>query len=154
MKTASSIITHIKHLPQFKLFDNYYCYNKYISLLNPRFQKAIAFVYIKKNTLFLALSHPGVKWELNSNQDLLKSILSMLINMDKRCKKLKASKIVLFNSKYHTHIQNSNTEDTIPHYKERSFGRFTVEVHDKELEKIFLEIKDLILDNNLSTTQQ
>ena len=98
MKTASSIITHIKHLPQFKLFNNYYCYNRYISLLNPRFQQAIAFVYIRNSILYIAVSHPGVKWELNSNQDLLKSILTMLINMDEKCKKLKASRIVLFNS--------------------------------------------------------
>jgi hypothetical protein len=151
MQTASSIITHIRHLPQFKLFDNYYCYNKYISLLNPRFRKAIAFVYIKKGTLFLALSHPGVKWELNSNHDLLKSILTMLINMDEKCKKLKANKIVLFNSKYYSVVKDTEVEDTIPHYKERSFGRFNIEIHDKQLEKMFLEIKDLITLNKNST---
>jgi len=147
MKTASSIIQHIKHLPQFKLFDNYYCYNKYISLLNPRFQRAIAFVYIKQNTLFVAVSHPGVKWELNSNKDLLKSLLSILIKMDDKCKKLKASKIVLFNSKFNSILINNNVEDTVPYYKEVSLGRFTIEIKDKDLEEAFTKIKDLILDN-------
>ncbi len=148
MKTASSIITHIKYLPQFKLFDNYYCYNKYISLLNPRFQRAIAFAYIKQDTLFLALSHPGVKWELNSNQDLLKSILTMLINMDEKCKKLKASRIVLFNSKFNSIMKNNTIEDTDPHYEERALGRFNIEVKNKKLAKSFKEIKDLIIENN------
>jgi hypothetical protein len=146
MKTASSIIQHIKLLPQFKLFDQYYCYNKYISLLQPRFQKAVAFTYIKQDTLYIALSHPGVKWELNSNQDLLKSLLSMLIKMDEKCKKLKASRIVLFNSKYNTVIKKSN-EDTVPHYEERALGRFTIEVQDKELAKAFDKIKDIIIEN-------
>ncbi len=46
----------------------------------------------------------------------------MLIKMDKKCKKLKASRIVLFNSKYNTVIKESN-EDTVPHYEERALGR-------------------------------
>jgi hypothetical protein len=93
------------------------------------------------------VSHPGVKWELNSNQDLLKSILTMLINMDEKCKKLKASRIVLFNSKYNNVRKEMKMKETIPRYKEKALGRFVVEIHDKELEKTFIEIKDLIIKN-------
>jgi hypothetical protein len=148
MKSASSIIKHIKHLPQFKLLNSHYCYNKFISYLNPRFQKAIAFAYIKKDTLFIALSHPGYKMELNSNQDLLKSILSMVIKMDEKCKNLKASKIVLFNSKIKSVIQNDKKEDTIPRYKERSTDEFDIRSEDKDIIEAFEKIKDSIKRNS------
>ncbi|HIC78052.1 MAG TPA: hypothetical protein EYP02_02605, partial [Sulfurovum sp.] len=72
MKKAHTIISHISNLPEFKLLKKHYCYQKFISLLNPRFKKAIAFVYIRDETLFVALSHPGFKMELNYNKDLLK----------------------------------------------------------------------------------
>ncbi|MCH9739544.1 MAG: hypothetical protein K0U38_01700, partial [Epsilonproteobacteria bacterium] len=73
MKRANAILKHIHHLPEFKSLQSHYCYQKFISLLNPRYQKAIAFVYVRQNTLFIALSHPGFKMELHYNKDLLKN---------------------------------------------------------------------------------
>ena len=144
MKKASIILSHIRNLPEFKLLKSHYCYQKFISLLNPRFKKAIAFVYVRDDTLFVALSHPGFKMELNYNKDLLKSLLSMLAKGDEKCKNMKASKVVLFNSKHLSIIKEEHIESTVPYYKEMALGEFTIESEDEELQKAFNKIKKSI----------
>jgi len=147
MKKADTILSHILHLPEFKSLQSHYCYQKFISLLSPKFQKAIAFVYIKQETLFVALSHPGFKMELYYNKDLLKSILSLLRKQDDRCKFLVAKKIILFNSKYKSIIKDEKKQETIPYYQELSSGEFEIDCKDKKLKKAFENIKSLIKKN-------
>ena len=144
MKKAHTILSHIRNLPEFKLLKSHYCYQKFISLLNPRFKKAIAFVYVRDDTLFVALSHPGFKMELNYNKDLLKSLLTMLAKSDEKCQQMKASKVVLFNSKHLSIIKEEVIESTVPHYKEMALGEFTIESEDKELIEAFNKIKKSI----------
>ena len=144
MKKAHTILSHIRNLPEFKLLKSHYCYQKFISLLNPRFKKAIAFVYLRDDTLFVALSHPGFKMELNYNKDLLKSLLSMLAKTDEKCQSMKASKVVLFNSKHLSIIKEEKIESTIPYYKEMALGEFSIESDDEELQNAFKKIKESI----------
>jgi hypothetical protein len=141
MKKAHSILSHILHLPQFKSLKSHYCYQKFISLLSPRFQKAIAFVYVRQETLFVALSHPGFKMELNYNKDLLKNLLTMLAKQDEKCKSLKVSKVVLFNSKQQSVFKEKKVEETVPHYDEMSFGVFSILSEDRELKEAFEKIR-------------
>ena len=147
MKPANTILSHIHALPQFKLLKSHYCYQKFLSLLNPRFKKAIAFVYVREETLFVALSHPGFKMELNYNKDLLKSLLSMLTKSDEKCKNMKASKVVLFNSKHLSIIKEESIESTVPYYKEMALGEFSIESEDQEFLKAFAKIKTSIEQN-------
>jgi hypothetical protein len=144
MKKANSILSHILHLPQFKTLKSHYCYQKFVSLLTPRFQKAIAFVYVRQETLFVALSHPGFKMELNYNKDLLKNLLTMLAKQDEKCKSIKVSKVVLFNSKHNSIIKEKNIEDTVPYYNEMALGEFTIESEDRELREAFEKIRESI----------
>ncbi|CAA6811340.1 MAG: Unknown protein [uncultured Sulfurovum sp.] len=144
MKQAHTILSHIQSLPQFKLLKSHYCYQKFISLLSPKFQKAIAFVYIRDDTLFVALSHPGFKMELNYNKDLLKSLLSMLAKHDEKCQNMSASKVILFNSKHHKFIQHKPSTNSIPYYKEMAEGTFKVQSEDQELQKAFENIRQSI----------
>lgn len=144
MKRANTILSHIQNLPEFKLLKSHYCYQKFITLLSPRFQKAIAFVYVREETLFVALSHPGFKMELNYNKDLLKNLLSMLAKSDEKCKNFTVSKVVLFNSKHLSIIKEEKIADTVPHYKEMAKGTFTIENNDKDLREAFERIKNLI----------
>ncbi len=145
VKTADSIIKQLKLLPQFKPLKRYHCYRKFISSLIPRYQRAIAFVYIRNDTLSIAVSHPGVNMELNSNKDFLKSILTMLINTDVECKDLKASKIVLFNTnKRPLQFEIENRKDTVPHYMERALGNFEIKTEDEDLRKRFINIREII----------
>jgi len=153
MKQANTILSHIHSLPQFKLLKSHYCYSKFISLLNPRFQKAIAFVYVREERLFIALSHPGFKMELNYNKDLLLNLLGILAKQDKKCKLLKAKSVVLFNSKHMSIIKEKKVSDTEPHYPEVALGNFTIESEDKEIVKAFEAVKKSIeIQNKLSTT--
>ena len=144
MKKAHTILSHIRNLPEFKLLKSHYCYQKFISLLNPRFKKAIAFVYVRDETLFVALSHPGFKMELNYNKDLLKSLLSMLAKSDEKCQHMSASKVVLFNSKHLSIIKEEKIESTVPYYQEMALGEFTIESEDSELLEAFNKIRALI----------
>ncbi len=148
MKQASAIISHIRNLPEFKLLKKHYCYQKFISLLSPRFQKAIAFVYLREETLFVALSHPGFKMELNYNKNSLREILTMLTKMDEKCKGMKASKVILFNSKHISIIKEKKIVSTVPYYQEMAFGEFNIESEDKELRDAFNKIKSSI-DKNI-----
>ena len=144
MKRANTILSHIRNLPEFKLLKSHYCYQKFITLLSPRFQKAIAFVYVREKTLFVALSHPGFKMELNYNKDLLKSLVSMLAKSDEKCQNLTVSKVVLFNSKHYSIIKEEKVTDTVPYYREMAKGTFTIENNDKDLKEAFERIKNLI----------
>ena len=144
MKSANSIISHITNLPQFKLLKRYYCYQKFISILNPRFKKAIAFVYVRDDTLFVALSHPGFKMEMNYNKDIFKNLLDMLTKMDEKCQNMVASKVVLFNSKNHIFSQEKPAYNSVPHYQEMALGEFTVVSEDKELQDAFEKIRQSI----------
>ena len=144
MKKANSILSHILCLPQFKILKSHYCYQKFISLLTPRFQKAIAFVYIRQDTLFVAISHPGFKMELNYNKDLLKSLLSMLAKQDEKCKSIKVDKVILFNSKHYSIIKEPTKEETIPYYEEMSDGEFEIESEDNDIIEAFEKIRESI----------
>lgn len=146
MKQANIILSHIQTLPQFKILKSHYCYQKFISLLSPKFQKAIAFVYVKEETLFVALSHPGFKMELNYNKDLLKSLLSMLAQQDEKCQNLSVTKVVLFNSKNHQFVKSVSSYNSVPHYKEMAEGEFKIESDDEELKKAFEAIRKSIID--------
>ena len=144
MKKANTILSHLLHLPQFKSLKSHYCYQKFISLLSPRFQKAIAFVYIRQATLFIALSHPGFKMELNYNKDLLKSLLSILSKQDPKCQNMRAEKIVLFNSKHHNIFKEEIKEESAVYYKEIAEGDFSIKSKDSELINAFSKIQLLI----------
>jgi hypothetical protein len=147
MKQANTILSHIQSLPQFKLLKSHYCYAKFISILNPRFQKAIAFIYVRDETLFVALSHPGFKMELNMNKDLLLNLLSILAKQDEKCQQLKASKVVLFNSKHLSIVKEKKIEDTEPHYQEMALGEFSIESNDPNIIEAFNKVKTSIEKN-------
>lgn len=146
MKNASSILSHISYQPQFKSLRKHICYRKFIQLLQPKFQKAIAFVYIKNSTLFVALSHPGYKMELNYNRDLLKSILNMMSEHDKECADISVSNVVVFNSKYYNKVEENSTP-TDPKYSELSTANFDIHSEDQDIIDRFNSIRDQIIKN-------
>ena len=146
MKNIRSVLSHLSLQPQFKSLRQHTCYRKFIQLLPQKFQRAIAFAYSDKETLFLALSHPGYKMELNYNRDLLKSVLTMLKEHDKSCREIKAEKIVIFNSRYATPTQN-NKPATDPKYHELAKADFVIYTEDEAIKEKFEAIKKSILDN-------
>jgi len=146
MKNASMILSHLSSQPQFKSLKRQECYQKFIALLSPKWQKAVAFVYIKDETLFIAVTHPGFKMELNYNRDLLKTLLTQLNTHVEACKMMKAEKVVVFHSKYHAMPQEKASEETVPHYHERAQGDFDTP-EDEELKEKFEHIKAIVTCN-------
>jgi len=148
MKRANEILNVVKSRPYFKSIQKYSCYNRLLTLLPPRFQKAIAFFYIKNNTLFGGLSHPGFKMELNYNKDLVKGLLNQISKIDIECKEVfkTVEKIEFFVSKHHTPAPMIVT-DTDPKYKELATGEFKVLASDKEILEIFEKIREDIKNN-------
>ena len=147
MKNASVILSHLVGQPQFKSLKRHACYKKFISLLGTKWQKAIAFVYIRNETLFVAVTHPGFKMELHYNRDLLKSVLTQLASLDTECRELKAEKVIVFHSKYRTIITDKPDETTIPYYHERATGNFSLQSSDEALAEKFKQIQSLIACN-------
>ncbi len=147
MKKASTILSHLVNQPQFRSLKPQRCYRKFLSLLTPKWQKAIAFVYVKNDTLHVVLSHPGFKMELNYNKDLLKSVLTQLASIDPDCQMLKASKVNIFTDKYRRLQQEKRAPDTIPYYHEFAKSEFEIETDDPELRAKFEAIKESIRCN-------
>ena len=147
MKKASSILSHLSNQPQFKFLKQQVCYKKYISLLTPKYQKAIAFIYIKNDTLFIAVTHPGFKMELNYNRDLLKSVLTQLGNHNTECEMMQAKDVVIFHSKYHPVKKEHVDVSTVPYYNELASIDFDIESEDTEIIAKFEQIKEQIKCN-------
>jgi hypothetical protein len=147
MKNSSMILSHLTNQPQFRFLKQQGCYKKYISLLGAKYQKAIAFVYIKDETLFVAVTHPGFKMELNYNRDLLKSVLTELGKHDKACEMMQAKKVVVFHSKYHKIEEKMVDESTVPYYNELASTDFDIESEDEDIIEKFEAIKEQIKCN-------
>lgn len=137
------ILSHLSSQPQFRSLKRQKCYQKYISLLTPKWQKAVAFVYIKEKTLFIAVTHPGFKMELNYNRDLLKTLLTQLNSHDDECSMMQAEKVVVFHSKYHAMPQEKTAYESVPHYEEQAQGDFDTPL-DEELKEKFERIKKIV----------
>jgi len=115
----------------------------------PRFANAIAFFYIKNNTLFGGLSHPGYKMELNYNKDLINNLLNQLTIIDLDCANIfkDVKKIEFFVSKFHTPAPIIAPKTDIK-YKELATGEFKIEAKESEILSLFKKIQEDIKKNN------
>ena len=151
MKKVSIILSHLSNQPQFKLLKQQGCYEQYLQLLNKslgqKYQKIIAFIYVKNETLFIAIKHPGFKMELNYNRDLLKSLLTQFISFKPECKNMQSSKVVIFYSKFHPVSQASEKISTVPRYSELAQPNFKILSTDSKLIEKFKQIQEKIQCN-------
>jgi len=152
MKSSKHILSLLTRQPQFSSLSQHSCYQKFIKLLPPRFQTAIAFIYIQNRTLFVALSHPGYKMELNYNKELFKTLLATAGTHVPECQGQSAEKVVFFNSKYHM-PRITQCSDTVPYYGELSLGNFKITEENDALKEKFLYTKALI-ERQRSTTEE
>ncbi|SHO80494.1 hypothetical protein MNB_SV-15-1362 [hydrothermal vent metagenome] len=145
---ARAIVSYLTDQPKFKNLKKSYCYQKFLDALSPRLKKAIGFIYIKNRTLFIALSHPGFKMELNYQLDTFKYNMNMLKKYDNRCGEMGVDKVVIFNSNRVSIIKdNENIESSIPYYNEASTGEFKIIGSNSDLVAKFNSIKEKIRCN-------
>ncbi len=112
----------------------------------PKFQRTIAFVSFKNSQLLIAVKHPAYQVDLNYNKDVIKSILRSFAKHKKECaflEEVNSLKIIYQRLK---RSQSANS-DSIPKIPEKSKGSFEIDVKDRDIQKILLEIKEIIKKN-------
>ena len=142
MKNARTLLAALTASHTFRPLSQHRCYRRYLDLLPERFRRAIAFVTVKNDRLMIALSHPGYKMELHYNQELLKSLLSSLIEQRPECAFMQAKEVVIFTSRYHTPNPAANSEETIPRYRELGRGDFELPEGPEDLKESFRRIRE------------
>lgn len=143
MKKSSNIINHLKNQPLYAKLKTVKCFEKIKSLLPPKLQNAVLFIYTKNNILFFVLNHPGYKMEFNYNVNLIKSILKELKKRERACKDLEFKEVRSFVSNKIDNQESINKEEKLI-YKERAKGEFEIQTDNEKLKKIFEEIKHII----------
>ncbi|HHO42049.1 MAG TPA: hypothetical protein ENN12_01675, partial [Epsilonproteobacteria bacterium] len=98
MKNSHSIVSNLSRQYAWQPLRRHICYRNFIGLLTKRLKESIAFIYIKNDTLFVAVKHPGLKMEIDCNKDLLKSILTSFSQMAPECDIPIVKKVVAFHT--------------------------------------------------------
>ncbi len=66
---------------------------------------------------------------------------------DKGCEMMKADKVVIFHSKYHSVVKKDDDITTVPYYNELASANFKIETEDEALKEKFEAIKKVIKCN-------
>ena len=143
MKSSQKIIAHLTQKPYFHKIGEKKCIHRLITLLPPQLQKAVMFTYVKHQTLFFVLNHPGLKMEFNYKITLIKSLLKKIKDIDENCQDMHITEVKAF---------VSNKIQTAPPpvrasaftYKERASGRFYNFATNPDLKALFQQIKEEI----------
>jgi len=147
MKTAKSIIEHLKRHPRNIKVLEIACYEKLKSMLPMHLKSAILFIYKKNQTLYFVLNHPGMKMEFNYKHTLIKNLLNKLKDFDQNCKDIKITEIKSFVS---NKIPQKKTNEPIVkrYYREKATGTFENRAKNEELKAIFNNIKTMLTDKS------
>jgi len=150
MKNACDILNSLQNRPQFSKLSHFTCIDTIRRTFSKPLQKMIKFAYIKNNTLFFVLNHPGAKQEFDNNIQSIKSALKYV--KPKECQSLNIEDIKAFVTHTPTLLQKEEqkVKESIPHYKERSTGAFEITSTDPTLKDIFLSIQNIIKEHNES----
>lgn len=143
MKNSEQLISHFRSQSAFAPLKNLACINAVKELLPHRLHKFILFGYIRHNTVFFALNHPGAKQEFDN---IITSIKTPLRNIPPlACKNSEIYDVRAFVS----HKKPLNFSQTIPkevHYDERSKGEFQNAIENEKLHTLVEEIRGIIKD--------
>lgn len=141
MKSASQIITSIQNKPQFSKLSKYSCIKRVESIFTPALQKMIKFSYIKNNTLFFVLNHPGAKQEFDNNIQSIKSALKFYTPPE--CENTAFNDIKAFVT--HTpQIKEVLAPQKRQIYLERAKGDFTITISNPKLNALVKSIQNII----------
>ncbi len=146
MKSSENIIAHLTGKPRFQKISQKRCFEKLISLLPPQLARAVMFTYVKNQTLFFVLNHPGLKMEFNYKINLIKSLLKKIKDIDQNCKNIDVTDVKAFVSNKIT-LEEKPPPSPTWRYKERAYGRFYNFASDEKLKDLFNQIKAQIKQN-------
>jgi hypothetical protein len=148
MKNARDIINSIQNRPQFSKLSRFKCIDTIRLSFSAPLQKMIKFAYIKNDTLFFVLNHPGAKQEFDNNIQSIKSALKYV--RPKECEAFTIKDIKAFvthtPSRRETQLQESKPQN----YPERANGDFTITTKDEHLRELLESIRTLIKEQHES----
>lgn len=143
MKKAEHIISHLLNKPTFQNANKAKCFDMLLTHALPKnLRQFVSFCYVKNSTLFIAITHPGLKMELYYKEKLLKSILVMVKKAQPECEIIDFRDIKIFVT---NKIEKKSTlEDTVPRYSEHSMAEFENKATDEKLQQQFEKIRQTI----------
>jgi len=147
MKTAKSIIKHLKQHPRNIKVLEMACYKKLKSLLPLQLQSAILFIYKKNQTLYFVLNHPGMKMEFHYKHSLINTLLKKLKELDENCKDIEITKIDSFVSNK-IPLKKEQEVKIRRYFTEKSTGKFENKAKTEEIKLLFEEIKAMLVAKN------
>jgi len=135
MKKINEILSHLKNNPEFRKINTSFLIMKFIDVLPLKLKKGVKFGYVKNQTLYFVLTHPVYKMEFEYNKADIKSLL-------KSFKIANVEDIGFFVTNV---IEKKEIkEDSIPLYKERSYGIFENKAKDEKIFRRFEKIREII----------
>jgi len=139
MKNIDIILEHLLSDPLYSKLNQQECFTLIKKSLPKPLQKGILFMYVKDETLFIALRHPAHKMEFDYKLSLVKNLLSSLPPLQDSCKDYNIKKIKTFVSKFTKKPEPKI--DTVPRYKELSTSSFEIRAKDDDIKDKFEDIK-------------
>ncbi len=141
MKNANQIIKNIQNKPQFSKLSRYKCIDRIKSIFTPPLQRMIKFSYMKNNTLFFVLNHPGAKQEFDNNIQSIKSALNFYT--PEECTDVLIEDIKAFVTHTPNKVFVLKPKEPVL-YSERSTGNFEINIKDEKLNQLVRNIRNII----------
>lgn len=147
MKSVKEIITHMSNTPSFGKLKKFSETKEFISLLGRAKNSIINYTFCKDETIYIAVSHPAFKQELNSDSSInqIKNLLKKYcqINKDSTLSDVKNIQIIIKKPKEENKIIKIKKD-----YSHLSRGEFKNLATSKKLHEIFEEIKEELKNAN------
>ena len=149
MKNARDIINSIQNRPQFSKLSRFKCIDTIRLSFSAPLQKMIKFAYIKNDTLFFVLNHPGAKQEFDNNIQSIKSALKYV--QPKECKEFTINDIKAFVTHSPSRNKAAKEQKNEPQsYPERANGEFSITTEDPHLRELLESIRNIIKEHHES----
>jgi len=145
MKNVNQILQNIQNKPQFSKLSRFACIKRIQSIFTPVLQKMIKFAYIRNDTLFFVLNHPGAKQEFDNNIQSIKSALNF--HTPEECRETLIKDIKAFVTHTPNKVYTFQTKEPVL-YKERAKGDFEINIKDEKLNLLLQSIQKIIKEKH------
>lgn len=141
MKSVKELITHLSNIPSYGRLKKNIETREFISLLGKSKNSIITYTFCKDETMYIAVSHPAFKQELNSDSSIkqIKSLLKKYceVNENTALKDVKNIQITIQKPKEQKPIVKIKKD-----YSYLSRGEFENLAKDEIIHEIFEKIKE------------
>ena len=152
MKSMKNIITQVSNLPLFEKIDYIQNINLFKEKLPKTIKRHIIHMYQKKHKLFIVVSHPAIRVELNHKKQDIMFMLKLLQEHNKILTDVQ--ELVIFNTNKPKVINNNNTIIRMKkHFDEQSKATFINQLDDIVLYNKLEAIREAIIEGIVLTNK-